>query len=59
MWGKTSPRLLTGGIGRMKKFEAIAWSKWNNYNVVLKKRNIVFCKSQRKNVRREIQYNSN
>lgn len=43
----------------MKKFEAIAWSKWNNYNVVLKKRNIVFCKSQRKNVRREIQYNSN
>lgn len=43
----------------MKKFEAIAWSKWSNYNVVLKKKNIVFYKSQRKDVRREISYSSN
>ena len=30
----------------MKEFEAVARSKWNNYTVVLKKKNIVFYKSQ-------------
>jgi len=43
----------------MKEFEAVAWSKWNNYNVVLKKKKTVFYKSQMEGREGEINYNSN
>ena len=43
----------------MKEFEAVARSKWNNYNVVLKKKKTVFYKSQMEGREGEINYNSN
>lgn len=57
--GKNNPCLITGETGRMKEFEAVARSKWNNYNVVLKKKKTVFYKSQMEGREGEINYNLN